>query len=203
MFGVPKLIKTDNGPPFNGADFKEFAEHLGFRHRKVTPVWPEAYGEVERFMRTLGKLMRTVEAEKKNWKIELETFLRSYRNTKHSGIDSSPAEALYGRQARNRLPNLKHTDEAYKRKMKLYADQKRRLREHEIHVGDWVLLRKEKKMLRKTEPFYELEPYRVVEVKKTMISAKNQGRTVTINCFCFKKLEGGERMESKHHHQIR
>ena len=66
MFGVPKLIKTDNGLPFNGKEFKEFADHLGFHHRKVAPVWPEANGEVERFMETLLKLIRTVEAEEKD-----------------------------------------------------------------------------------------------------------------------------------------
>ena len=195
MFGVPKLIKTDNGLPFNGKEFKEFADHLGFHHRKVAPVWPEANGEVERFMKTLGKLMRTVEAEEKDWKVELETFLRSYRNTLHSGINSSPAEVLYGRQWRNRLPDLMHTDEAYKTRMKLYADQRRRTREHGIQVGDWVLLRKEKKLLRKTEPFYEVEPYRVIEVKESMISAENQKRSITRNCSCFKKLEGGVNAE--------
>jgi hypothetical protein len=29
-FGIPKEIKTDNGPPFNGTKFSEFAETQGF-----------------------------------------------------------------------------------------------------------------------------------------------------------------------------
>ena len=59
VFGVPLVVKTDNGPPFNGREFAQFAEYLGFKHRKVSPLWPEANGEVERFMKTLGKAFRT------------------------------------------------------------------------------------------------------------------------------------------------
>ena len=40
--GIPDVLKNDNGPTFNGADFKNFAEHLGFQHRKITPLWPRA-----------------------------------------------------------------------------------------------------------------------------------------------------------------
>ncbi|XP_063970809.1 uncharacterized protein K02A2.6-like [Lytechinus pictus] len=49
-FGVPSVVRTDNGPPFNGAYFNQFANYLGFKHRRVTPRWPQANGEVERFM---------------------------------------------------------------------------------------------------------------------------------------------------------
>ncbi|XP_062568257.1 uncharacterized protein K02A2.6-like [Saccostrea cucullata] len=47
LFGIPDVVKTDNGPPFNGSLFKEFAKHLGFQHRKITPLWPQANGEAE------------------------------------------------------------------------------------------------------------------------------------------------------------
>lgn len=37
--GIPDVLKSGNGPPppFNGMEFKNFAEYLGFHHRKVTP----------------------------------------------------------------------------------------------------------------------------------------------------------------------
>ena len=47
---MPQVVKSDNGPPFNGHEFAQFADYLGFKHRRVTPLWPEANGEVERFM---------------------------------------------------------------------------------------------------------------------------------------------------------
>ena len=58
-FGVPPQVRTDNGPPFNGKEFKSFAKRSAFEHRNVTPKWPQANGEVERFMRTIKK---TIEA---------------------------------------------------------------------------------------------------------------------------------------------
>ena len=33
-FGTPNVLKSDNGPPFNGQDFAKFADVLGFKHRK-------------------------------------------------------------------------------------------------------------------------------------------------------------------------
>ena len=48
-YDVPQVVKSDNGPPFN----------LGFKHRRVTPLWPEANGEVECFMKTFGMVLRT------------------------------------------------------------------------------------------------------------------------------------------------
>ena len=58
-YGVPEVVKTDNGRSFNGHEFAQFADYLGFVFRKVTPLWPEANGEVERFMRSFGKVLRT------------------------------------------------------------------------------------------------------------------------------------------------
>ena len=45
-FGIPRVVKSDNGPPFNGKEFAKFARVLGFKHRKVTPLWTRANGEV-------------------------------------------------------------------------------------------------------------------------------------------------------------
>ena len=66
--GIPGIVKTDNGPPFNGAEFAKFAEELGFHHRKITPLHPQANSESERFMRTLKKAVQACHIEKKNVK---------------------------------------------------------------------------------------------------------------------------------------
>ena len=36
--GVPDILKSGNGPPFNGHEFKNFADYVGFKHRKITPL---------------------------------------------------------------------------------------------------------------------------------------------------------------------
>ena len=77
------MLKSDNGPPFNGQDFAKFADVLGFKHRKVTPLWPRANGEVERFVKTMKKCVKAAKSEGKNWRKEMQEFLRNYRTTPH------------------------------------------------------------------------------------------------------------------------
>jgi hypothetical protein len=45
------------------------------RHRKITPYWPEANAEAERFMRTLEKAARAAHIEGRRWQDELDTLL--------------------------------------------------------------------------------------------------------------------------------
>jgi len=71
------VIKSDNGPPFNGEEFAKFARILGFKHRKFTPLWRSANGEVERFVKTLKKCIKATKAEGRNWRKELQTILRN------------------------------------------------------------------------------------------------------------------------------
>ena len=37
--GIPEVLKSDNGPLFNGLEFKNFADYLGFKHRRITPFF--------------------------------------------------------------------------------------------------------------------------------------------------------------------
>ena len=171
-FGIPEVIKTDNGPPFNGREFAEFCQQLGIKHQKVTPLWPEANGLVERFMRNLGKTIRTAKIENKDWKREIFTFLRNYRATPHPATGYSPAEIIFGKMARNKLPDFKRNYEKYQEKIKRYADNRRHVKPQEIKIGDSVLLKKDKKILQKEESRYELELFVVIGLKHSMVTAK-------------------------------
>ncbi len=35
---IPDMVKTDNGPSFQGSEFADFALELGFKYQKVTPT---------------------------------------------------------------------------------------------------------------------------------------------------------------------
>jgi hypothetical protein len=90
MFGVPKELKSDNGPPFNGSDFKSYSNASGFSHRRITPLWPKANGTCERFIKNLGKVMRNCEVDGSSFEVELLEFLKSYRATPHGSTGVSP-----------------------------------------------------------------------------------------------------------------
>ena len=72
--GIPEVVRTDNGPPLNSESFQMLATQLGFKHRRVTPVWPRANGEAERLIETLEKAVTTAVIQAKNWRQELFTF---------------------------------------------------------------------------------------------------------------------------------
>ena len=46
--GLPYTVTSDNGPHFVAESFQTFLEDSGIRHRKITPLWPQANGEIER-----------------------------------------------------------------------------------------------------------------------------------------------------------
>lgn len=75
----PKVVKSDNGPPFNRNEFAKFAEAMGFKHYKITPKWPQANGMNERFMKNLTSIITKARIENKKWRDELREFLRMYR----------------------------------------------------------------------------------------------------------------------------
>ena len=103
MRGIPNVVKTDNGPPFRGYEFCKYAETSGFIHRKITPLWPPANSEVERFMRTLKKSVNASLAFYLDYKKELRHFLLTYRATPHSRTKSPPATLMFGTSVCSRL----------------------------------------------------------------------------------------------------
>ena len=137
-FGIPCVVKTDNGLPFQGHCFNAFCNELGFRHRRITPHWPRANGEVERFMRTLNKTIEAAQCENKMWESELFTFLRNYRATPHSSTGQTPAFLMFGCNIVTKLPQYTEkpeNDQALRQKdakefMKQSAERKK---EHKVH----------------------------------------------------------------------
>ena len=95
VHGIPDVIRTDNGPPFNSKDFKNFAKQNGFHCEKVTPLWPKANGQAEAFMKCLGKVVRMAHIENRDWKKALDNFLLAYRATPHPSTGVPPAHLMY------------------------------------------------------------------------------------------------------------
>ena len=190
MFGIPGVLRTDNGPPFNGHEFAQFATYLGFRHRKITPLWPRANGEAERFMRTIGKVVKGAVIEQRPAKQEINKFLRNYRATPHSTTQKSPAELLFHRPMQTLLPSprtsrpadsdVRETDIKAKAKMKDYADHGARAKSTSLKVGDLVLVPNINKG--KHIPRFNPKPYQVTAIKGTMITASRSNHTVEGLC---------------------
>jgi hypothetical protein len=197
--GFPSVLKSDNGPPFQGQEFAEFASTCGFKHRRITPLWPEANGTVERFMATLNKFVRAAVAANRDWRDELHDFLMHYRATPHASTQISPFEALVGRKMSMGLPEISKpvypvsvstrlaiNDANSKQKMKQYADSRRHTSPCTLIAGDQVLVKQRK--VDKLTPPYNPDPYTVKERRGSMVIADRNGHTITRNSSHFRPV---------------
>ena len=196
-FGDPDVIRSDNGPPFKCKEFAAFADDLGFKHRKLIPKWARANGEVERFVRTVKKVIKTAKVEHKNYRQELNRLLRNYRATPHSATRIAPATALFGRPMKMKLPELttpcsnpeiRKRDQTAKAKMKEHADNKRYVKPSKAKEGDTVLVKRDDSK-KESDTSYDPRTHIIVEKKGSMVTAENDdGTQVTKNSSFFKNV---------------
>ena len=198
LLGVCDSMRTDNGPPWNSDEWKKFTQYLGFKHRKITPLWPAANPYVERFMASLKRVIRTSFVEGKSWKQEINAFLRCYRNTPHTTTGQIPSKLLLHRDIKTTIPSIseitnspqsdevRSRDDKAKQRMKSYYDRKHNAREHKFSVGQQVLVKVQQ--TDKQRPFYKPQPYEITAIKGSMITAStaNGDHTMTRNSSFFK-----------------
>jgi hypothetical protein len=200
MFGAPEVYKTDNGSPFQSHRFKAYIERWGCKHRKVTPEWPRANGKAESFMKKLGKVLKTSKISGQDEQEALREFLRRYNDTPHSTTGVSPNQLLFGFSRSSGIPNMvpetpeqreKFRQEALandaraKKRMEQEYNHRMRAREPTIAVGDSVLI-KLKKRRKATASWDVNEPYTVIAVRGSMITAARSDREITRNSSAFK-----------------
>ena len=182
QFGMPISIKTDNGPPFNGAEFAMFCADRNISHNKITPYWPNANGTVERFMPGIAKVIKVAEAEGSKWRESLLLFLLNFRATPHSTTGFAPATLFLGRKIKTLLPQtqviqnlpldvqVRANDSSKKEAYKEYADLKRSVVSHQFKIGDKVRVRQMK--LNSTTTKFDIEVHSISAVSGSMITAK-------------------------------
>ena len=199
VHGNPESLKTDNGSQFILTEFSSFLKENDIYHLTSTPFWPQANGEVERQNRSLLKAIKIAQVEKKDWKREMLKFLLAYRSTPHSTTGVSPAELLFRRKIRTKLPELREEgarpdmievqdrDSEMKQKGADYANVRRR---SDIQSGDKVLVKK-KKVDKLSPTFYEV-PMKVVEKRGGDVTVKSStGSQYRRNVTHLKKFEDG------------
>ena len=133
LLGYPEIVKSDNGPPFNGHLWKAFMQENGIRHRKITPLWPQANAQAEAFNKPLMKAVRSASISGSSWRREMRKFLRAYRCTPRVTTEFTPHRLLFARDPQTKLPEVRQhvsvddkvvreNDADAKRKMKSRAD---------------------------------------------------------------------------------
>jgi len=168
---------------------EEFLDELGIKHKKTIPLRPRANGEVERQNKSLIKAMRAAQAEGKPWQQEFQRYLLAYRSTPHTTTGVSPAELIYGRKIRTKMPEFEVDEEEERsgttdqqtrdqdaeRKKRVAENANKRATESDIAEGDKVLLLKRRQD--KLSSVYDPDPYSVISKKGDLVVIK-RGETL-------------------------
>lgn len=201
-FGMPQSIKTDNGPQFISSELQDFCKQFGIKHRRTTPYWPQANGEVERINRSIGKRLKiSQETTGSDWQWDLRTFILMHNSTPHSTTGVAPSILMFGRKLKDKLPGLltkgtKILEEIYDRDHLLktkgaeYADNQRRAKhQNEISQGDTVVSKRIQKE-NKLSTTFGSEEYSVIARNGSDITLKSKesGRVIHRNVAHLKKL---------------
>ena len=95
--GIPETLRSDNGPPFDSADYLALAREWGCKVVTSSPVFPRSNGEVEHAVQTAKNILK-----KSN---EPDKALLAYRSTPlQSGY--SPSQLLLSPVIRSTLSTL-------------------------------------------------------------------------------------------------
>ena len=186
-YGIPKTLRTDKGSNLVSEEVEDYLKEMGVKHLHTTPLWPRANGEVERQNKSLLKAIRATHAKGRNWREEMNKFLMAYRSTPHSTTGKSPAELLFRRVMKTKMPKLTYMEEEVeggdqavrdrdaqrKQTNKDYADKKLRAKERDVGEGDVVLL--EQRRENKLSPAYEKVPYKVARYRDQVVLQSLQG----------------------------
>ena len=100
-FGFLLKINHEPGGEFENRLYKELEKLCGFGHSRTILYHPQRNGQVERFNRTLLKMLRTLpETQKSRWAHHLNQVVHAYNCTKNETTSFSPFYLLFGRHPR-------------------------------------------------------------------------------------------------------
>lgn len=175
-YGFPRSIKSDNGPPFNGSDYKYWLRSLGIMMLKSTPLYPQQNGMAERYMQVVNKAMGISSSANTNFAVELQKAAVAHNSAIHRITGFIPEEAMLGRKVRRALPLMQDEkvqidyeqaaarDATEKNKAKEREDNKRGAKECGILPGDTVVILNTKRA--KGDTKFQPEKFNVVEVDR-------------------------------------
>uniref|UniRef100_A0A8C2FH10 Gypsy retrotransposon integrase-like protein 1 n=1 Tax=Cyprinus carpio TaxID=7962 RepID=A0A8C2FH10_CYPCA len=98
VYGFPLRIHSDQGANFESRLIKELLQIAGVQKSRTTAYHPMGNGQVERFNRTLGNMIRALPPRvKQDWPQMLQTLTFAYNCTAHESTGFAPFFLMYGR----------------------------------------------------------------------------------------------------------
>ncbi|XP_073967449.1 uncharacterized protein [Choristoneura fumiferana] len=148
--GIPVILQSDNGPPFNSVEFRQFLQEWGIQHTTSSPHLPRSNGLAESGVKIIKRILMKCDESGS----DPHLALLQYRITPRSNLPS-PSQLLMSRSLRTQMPvvlehlrpKLENKQEYSEKKthskqrQKFYFDKKAK-NLPDIHVGDLVWYKK-------------------------------------------------------------
>lgn len=101
MFGLPKVIQSDQGTNFKSKVFAQVLKSLGITHVTSSPYHPESQGALERFHQTMKSMLRKYcHKSQRDWDDGVPFVLFAAREAVQESLGFSPAELVFGHEVR-------------------------------------------------------------------------------------------------------
>ena len=95
LFGVPRVVVSNNGREFVNTALTEAFEQLGIDHCLVSPYSPQSNSFIERQHKTINVALRAL-SDKTNWALHLPLITAALNNTFVEGSHYTPAQYALG-----------------------------------------------------------------------------------------------------------
>nr|XP_046229617.1 uncharacterized protein LOC124050808 isoform X1 [Scatophagus argus] len=104
IFGIPKVIQSDQGSNFSSKLFAQVLKQLKIQHNWASAYHPQSQGALERFHQTLKSLLRSFCVElNQDWEEGLPWLLLAAREVSQESTGFSPNELVFGHTVRGPL----------------------------------------------------------------------------------------------------
>ena len=108
LFGLPKIVQTDQGSNFMSRMFNQSMQQLGIKHVTSSPYHPQSQGALERFHQTLKSMLRAYCLEfERDWDEGIPYCLFAAQEVVQESLRFSPSELVFGHNVRGPLKILK------------------------------------------------------------------------------------------------
>lgn len=154
-FGYPDVIRSDNGPPFNGSEWIDYCDKKGIKPEFSTPAFPQQNGLVERYMQLINKSITIAVALGEVCEENLSQTIAAHNAAVQRTTGVPPDVLMFGRKLRRGLPviegqtevtvdkeALRSKDASEKLKSQHNENRKRRARSPDINIGDGVVVKR-------------------------------------------------------------
>lgn len=187
--GYPGNMKSDNGPPFNGDDYRQYCLERGINATFSTPLYPQQNGLAESCMKLVNRAMSAASASGASYGEELNAAIHAYNGAAHSVTGVPPEEVMTGRKIKRGLPLLSRGKATFddnlldardfksKTDGKIREDAKRGARKCRITPGDTVVVERQSRS--KGESRFDPRKYTVTEERNGMLVLSDEsGQTL-------------------------